>query len=1668
MTPQFQKLLMRLQEHPHDDDALSEAHQLGGADPHGYVELLERLGREASQPPTGAHWLSEAAEVWRRSLGAPERGAELLLEASEMDPVNDTVFRRLSAMYADGGDFGGLEALFARRVSLLEPRAAHPDAMDALRATFAQWAETLATHLNRRDDAMAVVGRWASLDAHNPVPIYQLRELLLGAGRSEEALQYFEPEAALVQADPDRVIALRVNEAELRASLGDVAGALVVLDGARALRPDDVQLWQAYGSMAVEGVRAGIRPRADQAVVGAQLLTALAETYGGEYGMAYATSALELAPGDDRAMQLAEHFARELGRLSELARYFDAYLRVNPAGYMASAARTALEAAPSPPPPSAAPAPAAPAGRERLDTVARAFEGVMVDPEPASPGMASPQGASAPYSPPASSAPLGASRPAPNVMAQARSLAEAGNKDGAWALVQEMLSGDPANAEALAWAEDHLRQSKAYPALRDLLLNAARAAGVSESSRKGKLKDVAALSEAQLKDLDGAIAAWKEICQVDRGDAAARDQLRRLLERTKRWDDLALMLEQDAMAGTDTESRLELEKRLANLHETKRKDPATAAEAWVRIATLLPGDIGVLEEAIRLFQAGNAAGAAARFLAEQLPLVTGLAGAEMGAWWQRLGELYGQAGEPADAGMAFQRAAELTGAGALWRKSEDAFRQAGNLMSVVAALDAQVAVCSDDREREVLLTRATADFQSLGDAVRLIQTLEARSRLGKLDDAAADLLDAAYLAQGMTDARLAFWQARAEEAPAGSARAALRRRVAALHSEAGDVDALRSLIANIVDSDGPDGDLVDWLLHDARTRNDTDALLRYLPVKTKQVTDPAEGTALQMELATLLEAKGDPAGACLALEAAMTLSPSDAVASRRRVALLVDDDPADLRIQVLSRHAALCQGEEELDTRRRLAGYLVEAGSREPAIAELEKIRALDPDDLDTVARLEPLYIAAERFTEAAEVLAVLLETEGEDDERSLLARKLATLLADKLGRGEDALKVLAEPAADGDAACQEAYVVLGDRLGDAGGVAGKLVEWSAGRDRDGQASALAGAMERFLTAGRRADARAVGLSLLAMTPTPSVIAVLEDLCVEAREISDWDLLSASILSGLDGPSRAREAVRLAKVRVSIGGEALETVTQAERALLDIEAPIAEGLLAELSALLPDPDEKIALYERQAHRAKEEAGRLGWSMRAVEVSCELRRGERAKSHLQAEIGKAATEEALDTLEGLLAGRHVDVTKAFVLALQDETTANRLGPRGRAMRLLRAARLTREQLGNNEGADALLVQSLACHVDDAGIAAVHQLCSADPEAGLAVIGRALGEVYDGPLVRRLLKERAELLLGAGRVALAAEDLKRLHDLSPGDVDTAAKLGGLYEDLGDSRGLIQLHEDQILRGRDAAKRLELARRVAMLWEERVGDAREAADAWRRVLRMKAGDEDATKGLERAKSGKLLGAHRRPAEPEPILTPPTGMDVRGAAPAVAHQGVTVPVVTPAGVHAARAADADVAHVLEREPEEPALVAPSAGDEDATATEVPEDLEMTATRLPPLDVTPPTGVAPEMFRMVDESTPLEPVPNVALDAMRESPAEPPGPVSLDGQEPTREGAPLSALLQEGIEPARPALPSGEELVVDLGEEDEVIEIAEEDGSVEEIDEAELLEDEETGRPGD
>src|SRR5690606_37875722 len=244
------------------------------------------------------------------------------------------------------------------------------------------------------------------------------------------------------------------------------------------------------------------------------------------------------------------------------------------------------------------------------------------------------------------------------------------------------------------------------------------------------------------------------------------------------------------------------------------------------------------------------------------------------------------------------------------------------------------------------------------------------------------------------------------------------------------------------------------------------------------------------------------------------------------------------------------------------------------------------------------------------------------------------------------------------------------------------------------------------------------------------------------------------------------------------------------------------------------------------------------------------------------------EETLSVLEDI--ARQADekregklLTKTLAQALAAGGQGSRDGGRTRSALLGRAAQIAHADLGDTDQAFAWLGDALVTHVDDTRLDELERLAEevGDNARAASVLNRALEEVFDGPLVRKLLARRARVRQEKlDDMRGAAEDLKRLHDLSPSDTAVIDELASLYTQLEDYRGMVQLHEDRILRGKGTAARAELARKVARLWEDQLRDAREAADAWRRVLRMKSGDAEAQEGLERAKAAML----KTPAEP------------------------------------------------------------------------------------------------------------------------------------------------------------------------------------------------------------
>jgi tetratricopeptide (TPR) repeat protein len=1478
---QIDALVHRLVANPHDEQALGAAHQAGASDPKSYALLLERVGAQTQDPAYASHWLSEAANVWSTTLGDAHRAARVLMQAIERDPTQRTAAERLAQLYREKGDVRALVALLERRAKALASLAGESEEIRAeLTGMHVELGRLWGESLQQPKKALDNYRRALEFDPSEQYALYGAREIHKALGQWNEAFELYEAELR-IETDPARRVALLRDEASARRAGGDLAGASRALDQARQADPQDAALQQEFATTIVERLSSGEEVPAQERTLAAELLVGLAEAYDGEHGLAYSGGALDIEPGHDRALQLYAYYARALQREDDVAGRYLTYVQVNPNGTMAREARWILAASYEAvgqleeavqmlePLRAVGDSQATAKLRELYGQLGRRMPSAAPQPPPLT-------GAEARFPPPA------AARPATTLDA-AQLLASAGKRDEAYAKYREVLEREPVHPEALAWCEDYLRSKRDYRSLRDLLLAAVRVPTEPAEVRKERLREVAALSEGNLRDPEGAIEAWKQLLGLDRSDEVARQSLTRALERTQRWDDLANLLEHEAAQEGDLEKRIALEKRLATLHEQKRRDFVGAAEAWERVANLIPDDDHAVSTASELFERGGAVDRAAQVISANAASIDDVQARD--TLLERLGQLRERLKDPAGAGEAYAEAAERQNNPSLWEAAERCYVAAGEFARAGNAAVQRAGVETSPTAQARHFARAAGHFAGGGDEATAIANFERATDLDPSSDEYARALTARYGAASQWNELVSLLSRRSDRLGDVERRVQCRREAARLlATELADKAAARGAWHRVLE-DGEDQEALNELVEDAVEREDHEeatALLRRLEAITSDRGEKARIALREAEL--VADGLGDVPTAIQRYERILVDLDGSCRPALQAIADLQEarDNPA-AAAKALERELDLVkEAAERGPIAQRLANIYEQLGESDSAIRALEILREADPDDFDALARLSDLCEKTKKWDKLAELLAQRIEVEADDAEMSALTKKLAYVLADELGRGDEALAVLSELADQGDEDLREVYVSLGDRLGWRGVVGGKLVEWWFDAKPGPQRTThLRGAFERFAEVGRDQEAVRVGCELVRAKGADVALAHhLEKLALKTNDLDALAVAHDLIARETTGGARAHELVRQAEVRLKVGASRADALSHGEQGLTSVAPSDAEELLQRLAAIAEEATEVVDLYERQIGRCKTPADRVTALARASQVAAAYGQMDRARGLFDLALSGTPADDAVRALED--AAREADANlgddrmrRTLCAALASGGQGARDGGRTRGVLLRRASTLASRDLHDNDQAFNLLGDALLAHVDAATLDALDDLARSvgDPRRAEATLTRALAEVFDGPLVRQLLSRRAQLRREVLHdKANAALDLKKLYELSPSDQTILEEVASLLTELGDYRAMVQLYEDQILRGKDLQVRAELARKVARMWEQQLDDPREAADAWRRVLRMKQGDTEATTGLERAKSNMIQRRSNAPpaSTRDPDLTP------------------------------------------------------------------------------------------------------------------------------------------------------------------------------------------------------
>jgi tetratricopeptide (TPR) repeat protein len=315
-----------------------------------------------------------------------------------------------------------------------------------------------------------------------------------------------------------------------------------------------------------------------------------------------------------------------------------------------------------------------------------------------------------------------------------------------------------------------------------------------------------------------------------------------------------------------------------------------------------------------------------------------------------------------------------------------------------------------------------------------------------------------------------------------------------------------------------------------------------------------------------------------------------------------------------------------------------------------------------------------------------------------------------------------------------------------------------------------------------------------------------------------------------------------------------------ERALqLDPEVGPVRNRLTRHAAALAD-------WTRLAHLLEEEAGLEKNDARAARleldaaVVADKRLGDtaRATELLERAAKRGPTAPSVDrrVLDELIrlhdkAGRTADVARCRRARLRYVTDPAALA---HELRWLGAAA---ERAGEYEAAIADVQRALAIDAGDAALSdALDRLLGAagKNDQRIATWVQEAARTEDPPRRARVLARAASICEGLGRHEEALKHYRSAWIANPGDPDVLDALGRLLapqpsKDLdARTRSLVEVYAQAAERARDPARKVAYLEKVALLWEEVLGDTSRAARAYADVLAVEGDRRSAILGLER----------------------------------------------------------------------------------------------------------------------------------------------------------------------------------------------------------------------------
>lgn len=1020
----------------------------------------------------------------------------------------------------------------------------------------------------------------------------------------------------------------------------------------------------------------------------------------------------------------------------------------------------------------------------------------------------------------------------------------------AWGRV---LAHSPGDREALAALRRLHRARERWGELADVCAEIARRSA-EPAARQDARREEAVLAESKLADPGRAAAAWAEVATLAPDDAEAKAALDRLYERLDRAPELAAILEGRLTRAFD----LDTAERLAEMRRTRlgdaagalalhadvlRRDPRRerSREALAALSAL-PGAVGreALEAADAVLRAAGEHGRRVALREGRLARVED-AGERARLLKELRTLLEKDLGEPE---MAFVAACRAFEEGGLARagSEEDLFRLAretGSLDELCDVLEQAASAAPGDEGLELcrraarlrserggppaveawkrVLELAPEDAEGLEELSRLyaaarsasevLEVARRRAALSSGPERVDHLLRAGKLAEEVGDREAAieaYRAARAEEPTSAAALAGLERLLSR-----GLPEAERS----------PEEEQA------ARLSLEEELAGVLAGLASAAAGEPARRVPLLVRRAALLEGGSDGERAIEAYAEVLAESPREAGAIAGLERLLSREETAAAAARVLEDVHRASGDSRALAAllERRLAS----AGDAErPVIlAEIATLNErLGDRGAAFRAKLRELADAARQGADAPAARAEL--------ERLAAATGAWPELAKAF---EDALRAKLAPAAALDVRRRLAHL-LAERLGRLDEAARRFEEVA----REAPSAEVLGALARVyrkLGAHRELARTLERLAELAPSPAARKELLLEVAKIMADQLSDREGAMAAYRKILAVDPEDPNALRLLGALLG-GSERWEE--------------LAEVLEREAAAAARKPDyatEAAELRYRlgriRQQRLSDPDGALGCFREVLEAVPRHPAALHALEELSRTSGPAALEAAA-ILEPIYSaeGEHQKAVEAI-----EARAANETDPAARAALLRRVAEIHGGPLRNPEMAFLAAGRALAADPD-----ATASLPLAERYAGEAGLPEELAALLDEHGTRasdpaaRAEYQRAIARLASGDPARAADAWRRILDLVPDDREATFGLVRALEGGQDPEGLAQAIRRALALEGEPEARVGLFAALAAVQDERLADPQGAIQTLKWLLELAPHDRDALARLDR----------------------------------------------------------------------------------------------------------------------------------------------------------------------------------------------------------------------------